>query len=491
MSFKINDVEWQPKTTAEHTDDLMNKINDLLLQQDVKDKEGNVIQLEKNFANAFYLMALANGNKFQVEDEKLSAAINSFNLELCDDQQIENLLPIAAIERDPGTYTTVPLLCTASEDGECFIPAGTTVTFKDYTFTVQNDVTIAAGAAETITVKCTVVGPVAILSGEITAFDTTIANLESVVNPQSSTPGTAAETTNELRQRLISGNTIKYGTEGCKLALEELPGVAYARIYFNFNTEDEIELEGGVVVQPRHAYIVIYGESDEIAETYMTYMNAPTQNSPIAAGTKTTIVLNVIAQNGGDCVVPEGATVSYGGHQFAVDAEVTVPAGTTGAVPATCTVVGNIAVPAYAITEFDEEITNLESVTNYNAAVPGTDNPAKSQVYYTNSGQAIEVKYDTATNQNVFVKVSIAEDAEFSDEIISQIKRDLIAASTNWEVGQSMSSLITDSPFINCLYTKVAYTQVSTDGVQWESLIPVACNAFPRVTDATIIVEQL
>lgn len=63
------------------------------------------------------------------------------------------------------------------------------------------------------------------------------------------------------------------------MALEDLTGVNYARIYFNFNVDEDMTLPGDIVVPPRHAYIIIDGVSDEIADTYVEYMNAPTLNA--------------------------------------------------------------------------------------------------------------------------------------------------------------------------------------------------------------------
>ena len=125
MSFKINGETWQPKTAVQHADLIIDKINELLQANNVTGKDGNIIQLKKNYGNALYLLALGDGERLANNDAELVKAINSFNIELADDQQIENLLPIAAITRNPGSYSTLVLTCTASEDGPCTIPAGT------------------------------------------------------------------------------------------------------------------------------------------------------------------------------------------------------------------------------------------------------------------------------------------------------------------------------------------------------------------------------
>lgn len=397
MSFSINNETWVPESTQEHAQKIMLQINTLLQENNITDDNGEIIQLSANFANAFYLLALASGNRLADMDEKLSAAINSFNIELCDDQQIENLLPIAAISRNTGSHTTLNLTVTASESGNCTIPAGTRAPFGKYFFVVETEAVISAGSSQVVPTKCNVVGPVSVLTGEVTAFENSIANLEKVENLESSVPGVPAETTNELRQRLIRGNVIKYSLDGCRLALEELTGIFYARVYFNFNNDDTMTLPGGIIIQPRTAYIVVYGDSDDLAKTYAAYMNAPTQNAP-------------------------------------------------GKAP------------------------------NF-------------QNYVTNSGQTIPIYFDHAEEQLIYVKVVLQENADDSTQVENQIKRDLLIAESSWTIGQNITSLTTAAPFIDCTYTDVAYTLVSTDGITWSNSIEIAGNVIPRIKDETIEVE--
>lgn len=405
MSFEIDGEAWQPKSTSEHTANILAKINSLLQENNIVDDDGNVVQLSANFANAFYLLSLASGNRYADNDEKLAAAINSFNIALCDDAQIENLLPIAAVERNPGSYSKLTLTVTVAAGATCTIPAGTRAPFGDVNFLVKNDTVIdnstgTGPKTQQIETVCDTIGPVIVLTGEIVEFDGFISGLESVTNEDSSVPGVAAETTNELRARLIQGNTIKYTLEGCKDALEELTGIAYARVYFNYNTSVPITLPGGVVVQPRTAYIVVYGSGyDGLAEVYSEYMNAPTQNAP-------------------------------------------------------------------------------------NAGALG-----KTQTYVTNSGQEIPVKFDEAGEKTVYIKIVLTADAETSDEIESQLKRDLLESSSKWGIGQNVTGLLAGQPFINITYTKVAYCEVSEDGDTWTQLVESGCNVIPRIADDTIEID--
>lgn len=491
MSFEINNETWVPQSTTEHAEAILEKINTLLQENDIRDASGEVVQLKQNFSNALYLLALGDAQRFADNDEKLSAAINSFNIELCDDAQIENLLPIAAVTRNPGSYSTLRLLATASEDGVCTIPAGTKAPYGNVNFIVQTDVVISAGSSQVINTVCDTLGPIAVLTGEVDSFDAQIANLETVVNYESSIPGVAPETTTELRQRLINGNTIKYSLDGCKGALEELTGVTYARVYFNFNTAETVTLPGGVILQPRTAYIVIHGESEQIAEVYSEYMSAPTQNAPGATGTYATVKVTVKAKSAGNAVLPASTTVTYQGHTFRLGSQQTVTAGNTAALTFTCTEWGPYEVPVLGITALDQEIENVESANNEETGIPGTFDPKHSQDWITSSGQAIPIKYDDASEQKVYVRVWLKEDAESGSQVENQVKRDLILASSQWQIGETVTQLLTCAPFVDCQYTEVAYTQISNDGISWSEYLDVGCNVIPRVTDGTISVRQM
>lgn len=398
MSFTYNGQTWAPQTTQQHANAIMDYINAQLKANNVTDSSGNVIQLTANFANALYLLVLGSGNVCADYDTKLTSAINSFTAELCDDNQIRNILPIAAITQFSGTYSTIVLTCTASADGPCTIPAGTKAPFGTNKFVTQSAVTISAGSSADILAVCDTVGPVVVLTGEITAFENVITNLATVINNQSSTPGKSAQTVNDLRKQIIAGNTIKYTLDGCIDAIGKLSGINYARIYFNNSTSDSMTLSGGVVLLPRHAYIVIYGTSDLIASTYAEYMNAPTQNG--------------------------GSTVL-------------------------------------------------------------------SQDYTTASGQTIPIYYDNATETPVHIQITLNHGANYGDQVINQLKTDLIAASTEWNIGEALTSLATGKPFIDISYTSVAYTKVSLDGTTWADIITIGANVLPTITDSNITVVQL
>ena len=492
MGFKIDGVEWKPQTTDEHATQWIEGVNELLEQNNIKDENGNIIKLSQNFANAMYLQILAGANRLSANDKKLSAGIDSLNVETCDDEQIENLLPIAAITRNTGSYSTIILTVKASDDNACTIPAGTKAPYGDVNFVVDTTAVVEAGTTQNIQATCDTVGPVVVLKGEITSFDTQIANLESVINNVSSVPGNAAETTTELRRRILRGNTIPYSIDGVKIALEELSGVNNAKVFFNYNTSSEEEISGGIILQPRTAYIVINGTSAEIAQTYFKYMSSPTQNAPGASstGTKTTVACTATAGVDG-ATVPEGTSFSFNGMTFESDSEVVIAANSSATVNFTAIDVGAVVIPSGAITSWDEDIDGVTAITN-SASVPGVPKTAYTQDYITQSGQSIPVHYDKAQDETIFVKVWVNKSSEgLQDQVINQIKRDLIGASASWGIGENITSLVTSVPFADCTYASIAYTEVSTDGETWSNIVSVPANSIPRINDDTIDVEEL
>lgn len=490
MSFEINGKVWNPQTATEHANSILERVNAILQEQNITDKDGNVIQLKASYGNALYLLSLGDGNRLALNDEKLSKAINSFNIELCDDEQVENLLPIAAMSRNTGSYSSLTLEVTASESGDCTIPAGTKAPYGDVNFVVMNDVLVPAGQTQSVYTQCDTVGAITVLSGEVTQFESSIANLEKVENVLSSVPGTNPETVSELRQRLIKGDTIKYSLDGLKNELESLTGVSYARVYFNRAIDEDLTLEGGVELAPRHAYIVVYGQSEKIAETFVRFMLCETQNGD-NVGTKATVAVTVTADENAGCTVPANTEATYNGVKWETTEATNIGAGESEVITMTCEEVGENRIPIGAIASFDEPVENVASVYNYEESVPGTDDPRHTQNYITSSGQSMEVKYDNAVEKVVYVKIVLKAGAPMEDQEVNQLKRDLITASADWDIGENVTSLLTSKPFTNIIYTEVAYTLVSEDGVTWVNNVETGCNVLPRVTDATIKVEEL
>ena len=182
----------------------------------------------------------------------------------------------------------------------------------------------------------------------------------------------------------------------------------------------------------------------------------------------------------------------FDGVTFTNASEVEIAANGSENITFTADEVGPVIIPAATLTENDfiSALDGVVSVSNQ-ASTPGIPKTAYTQDYTTASGQIIPIKYDIASNTPVFVKIYIQAGAETGDQITNQLKKDLIKSSASWQIGESITSLITSVPFDGCNYTTVAYCLVSDDGETWKNIVDVPANSIPRVSDETISVEVL
>ena len=220
-------------------------------------------------------------------------------------------------------------------------------------------------------------------------------------------------------------------------------------------------------------------------------MSAPTQNSPVAKGTHSSVIVTVRASDSAGAAVPAHTSVSYQGYTFVCGKETKIPAGEQRRILFICTKQGAFTVPAGAIEKLDSDIQNVVYAANSEMGIAGTPNPARMQEWVSASGQRVPIYFDRAGEKIIFVRVWLSDGADNGTHIRNQIKRDLIISSADWTIGQSVTQLLTGKPFIQCTYTNVAYTQVSLDGETWKSMVEVGCNVIPRIADATISIEQV
>lgn len=274
MSFDVNGTTWTPQTTLEHAQAMLDYIN----AERTAAGKGQIIA---SIANAIWLIELASGNLAADFDTKLEQAASSFDVSLADAQQILNMLPMVGTSLVPATYSTVTLSCTAAASGDAVIPAGSVAPYTNsINFLTDITTTVPAGTTVSITATCDTAGPVIVSPGQITAI-TGISNLQTVTNPANSIPGANAETIDQVRLRIIKGNTIQANIDGAILAIRSLAGIQNCNLYFNPDPVNDLTLPGGVVVPPRYCRIYIQGSSSKLASTYSNHLLLPT---PTTAG---------------------------------------------------------------------------------------------------------------------------------------------------------------------------------------------------------------
>ena len=277
-------------TPTENAFALLDYVNQFMVDNDVKDRNGNVVQFKISLASPIWLIIIGIGYMATVCQKVMYAVAQAFSIADCSNQQVLNLTKIARLARKEGSYTTVVCTATASASGTCSITtdliAEAEYEGETYQFNPIYAVDIPAGTSAEVILMCTVTGPVYFEMGAITGFTTEVANLESFVSsaPQ---PGSGLESISSLRTRLMTNESISPLT-GATQGLNALDGVTRAVVLFNSNYDSAMIL-AGKTVPPKRAVIFVQGYSDNIAREYYKHMTAQTYDDGTAHQQGTTL----------------------------------------------------------------------------------------------------------------------------------------------------------------------------------------------------------
>ncbi len=274
-------------TPTENAFALLEYINQFMVDNDVKNRKGEVVQFKISLASPIWLIIIGIGYMATVCQRIMYAVAQAFNIADCSDQQLLSLSKIARLPRKQGSYTTVACTATASASGVCHITTDMIAKVEyegtEYTFNPIYDVDIAAGASEEVVLICTVTGPVYFELGAITELKTAteedVTNLESFISgaPQ---PGSGIESISSLRTRLMTNEAIS-PLAGASQGLNALDGVSKAVVLYNPNYDSSMIL-GGKTVPPKKAVVFVQGYSDKIAQEYYRHMTAQTYDDGTA-----------------------------------------------------------------------------------------------------------------------------------------------------------------------------------------------------------------
>jgi hypothetical protein len=275
LSFTVAGQTFIPETTQSHANDQLNYINGLL-------QNLGLPTLSPTNDNALWWTLLAAGNLQQVYDQALIQAAQSLNPALCDDNQILNLLPLTGTSLIPASPTTLTVVATANGNGNCVIPTGTGFSVGGVAYSITSGISLVPSGFGYLPAQCNSNGPNVLLSGAVTATSLTGTppqNLLSFTNLTSAIPGRYQETPSQVRNRILSQAQFTSPWDQCQAALNSLPGVTLASVFFNPSLTNPVILSGAVSVPPRNAYIVLAGSSQQIASTYWSYMFSPTSGA--------------------------------------------------------------------------------------------------------------------------------------------------------------------------------------------------------------------
>ena len=264
-------------TPTENAFALLEYVNQFMIDNDVKNRKGEVVQFKISLASPIWLLIIGIGYLATVCQKIMFAVAQAFNIADCSNQQVLSLAKIARMKRKEGSYTTITGTVTAAGTGPCAITtsltAKATYEGEEYTFHPVYNETIAAGTSTDIVLMCTVTGPVYIEAGAITAFEEEVTNFGSM-STNASQPGSGIESISSLRTRMMTNEAIS-PLAGAIQGINALDGVTKAVVLYNPNYDSDMVL-GGKTVPPKKAIVFVQGYSDNIAKEYYTHMAAQT-----------------------------------------------------------------------------------------------------------------------------------------------------------------------------------------------------------------------
>lgn len=273
MNYDPNLVASVEDNASEYID----KVNNLLAQYGVVDKDGNPVQLAKLAGSPLWLMALADGQNITEWQERLRNAYNAIDIANCADSQVENLAVLAGVIKREGSAPYIILRVTNTTSNSITINSVNCIATDTLT---QNE--WYSGQNYELTVKETadLVFYCRQRSVEVPkeiAF--TLHNVEnswsdlSAVSVSASRVLEAPETLAQLRNRITMRRDRYDIISQAETAISGLDGVSKCSIWFNKNQTAPITLPGGKTLPARTAYICIQGYDAEnlLARTFFSY----------------------------------------------------------------------------------------------------------------------------------------------------------------------------------------------------------------------------
>lgn len=270
-------------TPTENAFALLDFVNQFMIDNNVKNSKGEIVQFKISLASPIWLLIIGIGYLATVCQKIMYAVAQAFNIADCSDQQLLSLAKIARMSRKEGSYTTIVCTATAATGGTCHITtdleAKAVYEGVEYTFNPIYNEDIPAGTSAEVILICTVTGPVYLAAGDITGFTSDPDYLETFTS-SASQPGSGLESIASLRTRLMTNEAIS-PLMGAVQGLNALDGVSRAVVLYNPNYDSDMIL-GGKTVPPKRAVIFIQGYSDRIAKEYYRHMAAETYDDGTA-----------------------------------------------------------------------------------------------------------------------------------------------------------------------------------------------------------------
>ena len=220
---------------------VLNKTNQLLLENNIKDSTGEAVaQLDATPANPAWLFALACGSLHTSWQEKIAKAYSALDPQNCEDDQVLVLASISGITRENGTPSHITVLITNLSSDPITIPIGSTFTesYANQTWILNKNLAINPNSQQYVTLYTITEGEFNVPSGIAFNYNGTLSL--ACISYTSSSGGSEIESISSLRNRIFQGTGATSFLIQAKRAIELLSGIESCTIWMNTSSIENL-----------------------------------------------------------------------------------------------------------------------------------------------------------------------------------------------------------------------------------------------------------
>ena len=220
---------------------VLNKTNQLLLENNIKDSTGEAVaQLDATPANPAWLFALACGSLHTAWQEKIAKAYSALDPQNCDDDQVLVLASISGITRENGTPTHITVLITNLSAEAITIPIGSTFTetYVNQTWILNKNLAINANSQQYVTLYTISEGEFNVPEGIAFNYNGSLPLV--CISYTDSSGGSDIESIPSLRNRISQGTGATSFLIQAKRAIELLSGIESCTIWMNTSSTENL-----------------------------------------------------------------------------------------------------------------------------------------------------------------------------------------------------------------------------------------------------------
>lgn len=242
---------------------VLNKTNQLLLENNIKDSTGEAVaQFEATPANPAWLFALACGSLHTSWQEKIAKAYSALDPQNCEDDQVLVLASISGITRENGTPSHITVLITNLSSDTVTVPIGSTFTesYVNQTWILNKNLSINPNSQQYVTLYTITEGEFNVPSGIAFNYNGTLPL--SCISYTSSSGGSEIESISSLRNRISQGTGATSFLIQAKRAIELLSGIESCTIWINTSSTENLVI--GQNTSSRVLVTITNTDEDEI-----------------------------------------------------------------------------------------------------------------------------------------------------------------------------------------------------------------------------------